>query len=61
MKKIFMFIVLFLLILTVGCTTYGATENSANGNAAYAGYNTNSGSQPITGRMTGTGHERVCY
>ena len=61
MKKIFIFIVLLLLILAVGCTAHGATGNAVKGDAAYAGYNSNSGSPPITGKMTGTGHETVCY
>jgi len=61
MKKLIMFMVLLLLILVVGCTSYGATGNAVNRDAAYAGYDSNSGSPPITGKMTGTGHERQCY
>jgi len=61
MNKIFVFIVLLLLILAVGCAKQGTTGYPINGNAAYTGYDSNSGGSPITGRMTGTGHERQCY
>jgi len=61
MNKIIIFIVLLLLILVVGCTSYGATGNSVHGNVGSGGYDSNAAYPPITGKMTGTGHERQCY
>ena len=61
MKKIFILIAVLLLILVAGCTAHGATGNTFNEGAGYAGYDSNSAYPPITGKMTGTGHERQCY
>jgi len=61
MNKIFMLIVLLLFILVTGCSTYGATGNTVNDGAGNGWNDPNSGSQQITGKMTGTGHERQCY
>lgn len=61
MNKIFMLFVLLLLISIMGCSTYGATGNAINKDVGYGGYDSRSGPQQITGKITGTGHEQQCY
>jgi len=62
MRKIIVLSLILVIVILAGCSN-GATGNAVSGNAIDSdfGYASGSDAPQKKVKMTGTGHERVCY